>query len=49
MTRKIWVLAASLAILAFGVAACGSDDNSSSSSSTPSSLAFAWAPQFIVM
>jgi ribose transport system substrate-binding protein len=32
MTRKIWVLAASLAILAFGVAACGSDDNGSTSS-----------------
>jgi ribose transport system substrate-binding protein len=32
MTRKIWVLATCLAILAFGVAACGSDDNGSTSS-----------------
>jgi ribose transport system substrate-binding protein len=29
MARKTWIVAASLAILAFGVAACGSDDNSS--------------------
>jgi ribose transport system substrate-binding protein len=37
MTRKIWVLAASLAILAFGVAACGSDDNGSTSSGASTS------------
>jgi ribose transport system substrate-binding protein len=37
MTRKIWVLAASLAILAFGVAACGSDDNGGSTGSTGTS------------
>jgi ribose transport system substrate-binding protein len=37
MTRKIWVLAASLAILAFGVAACGSDNNGSTSSGASTS------------
>ncbi|MEN3282283.1 MAG: hypothetical protein V7607_3423, partial [Solirubrobacteraceae bacterium] len=37
MTRKIWVFAAGLAILAFGVAACGSDDNGSTSSGSGTS------------
>ncbi|HEX5900643.1 MAG TPA: substrate-binding domain-containing protein, partial [Solirubrobacteraceae bacterium] len=37
MARKTWTGAACAAILALGVAACGSDDNSSSSSSSSGS------------
>jgi ribose transport system substrate-binding protein len=37
MARKTWIGAACAAILALGVAACGSDDNSSSSSSSAGS------------
>jgi ribose transport system substrate-binding protein len=37
MARKTWIVAACLAILAFGVAACGSDNGGGSSSSSSSS------------
>ena len=36
MARRTWIVAACAAILALGVAACGSDDNSSTSSSASS-------------
>jgi ribose transport system substrate-binding protein len=39
MARKTWIGAACAAILALGVAACGSDDNSSTSSGSSSSSA----------
>jgi len=41
MARKTWIGAACAAILALGVAACGSDDNSSTSSSSGSSTSAA--------
>jgi ribose transport system substrate-binding protein len=37
MARTTWIVAACVATLGFGVAACGSDDNSSTSSGTSSS------------
>jgi ribose transport system substrate-binding protein len=37
MARKTWIVATVLAVLALGVAACGSDDDSGGSSSTSSS------------
>ena len=35
MARKSWILAACLAILVFGVAACGSDDSTATAGSSP--------------
>jgi ribose transport system substrate-binding protein len=43
MARKTWIGAACAAILALGVAACGSDDNSSTSSGTASGASGATA------